>query len=136
MDRTLRGRLPVNRFTRPGQPRRSQALHPDRPSPRRGLHQPEQPAGPTPGRSAASRASSANRPAGARRPCLDRLEDRLQALDDRLRSVEVTFGKVDQRIETLERVIGGGTSLPPVAAVPSNEVDPEALRAGRRADGL
>ena len=36
---------------------------------------------------------------------LDRLEDRLQGLDDRLRAVEVAFGKVDQRLETLERTI-------------------------------
>ena len=36
---------------------------------------------------------------------LDRLEDRLQALDDRLRAVEVAFGKVDQRLETLERTV-------------------------------
>ena len=36
---------------------------------------------------------------------LDRLEDRIQALDDRLRAVEVAFGKVDQRLETLERTV-------------------------------
>ena len=36
---------------------------------------------------------------------LDRLEDRVQALDDRLRAVEVAFGKVDQRLETLERTV-------------------------------
>ena len=34
-----------------------------------------------------------------------RLEDRLDRLDDRLRAVEVAFGKVEQRLETLERVI-------------------------------
>ena len=33
------------------------------------------------------------------------LEDRLQALGDRLRAVEVAFGKVDQRLETLERTV-------------------------------
>ena len=33
---------------------------------------------------------------------LDRLGDRLQVLDDRLRAVEAASGKVDQRRETLE----------------------------------
>ena len=36
---------------------------------------------------------------------LQRLQDRLQGLDDRLRAVEVAFGKVEQRLATLERVM-------------------------------
>ena len=36
---------------------------------------------------------------------LERLEDRVQSLDDRLRAVEVAFGKVDQRLETIERTV-------------------------------
>ena len=33
-----------------------------------------------------------------------RLEDRLNAMDDRLRAVEIAFAKVDQRLATLERL--------------------------------
>ena len=33
-----------------------------------------------------------------------RLDARIDALDDRLRAVEVAFGKVDQRLATLERL--------------------------------
>lgn len=33
------------------------------------------------------------------------LRAEVRALDDRLRSVEIAFGKVDQRLETLERAI-------------------------------
>lgn len=36
---------------------------------------------------------------------IDRVDARLIAIDDRLRAVEVGFGKVDQRLLTLERVI-------------------------------
>ena len=36
---------------------------------------------------------------------LHRLDDRLRRFDDRLRGVEVEFGRVDQRLLTLERVI-------------------------------
>ena len=36
---------------------------------------------------------------------IDRVDARLIAVDDRLRAVEVGFGKVDQRLLTLERVI-------------------------------
>ena len=36
---------------------------------------------------------------------LRRVEDRLDGFDERLRAVEVAFGKVDQRLATLERVI-------------------------------
>ncbi len=41
---------------------------------------------------------------------MDRIETRLDGFDERLRNVEVAFGKVDQRLLTLERVI-----LPPPA---------------------
>ena len=33
-----------------------------------------------------------------------RLDERLDGLDERLRAVEVELGKVDQRLETLERL--------------------------------
>lgn len=36
---------------------------------------------------------------------LHRLDDRLRRFHDRLRGVEVEFGRVDQRLLTLERVI-------------------------------
>ena len=36
---------------------------------------------------------------------MDRIEDRLDGFDERLRAVEVSFGKVDQRLLTLERAI-------------------------------
>ena len=39
---------------------------------------------------------------------MDRIETRLDGFDERLRNVEIAFGKVDQRLLTLERVI-----LPP-----------------------
>ena len=38
----------------------------------------------------------------------DRFEDRMDGFDARLRAVEVEFGKIDQRLLTLERVL-----LPP-----------------------
>ena len=41
---------------------------------------------------------------------MDRIETRLDGFDERLRNVEIAFGKVDQRLLTLERVI-----LPPQA---------------------
>ena len=41
---------------------------------------------------------------------IDRIETRLDGFDERLRNVEIAFGKVDQRLLTLERVI-----LPPQA---------------------
>lgn len=33
-----------------------------------------------------------------------RLEDRMNAMDDRLRAVEIAFAKVEQRLSTLERL--------------------------------
>ncbi len=36
---------------------------------------------------------------------LERLETDVRSMDDRLRAVEVAFGKVDQRLETLERAL-------------------------------
>ncbi len=36
---------------------------------------------------------------------MDRIESRLAGFDDRLRAVEIAFGKVDQRLATLERAI-------------------------------
>ena len=36
---------------------------------------------------------------------LDRLEQRLDGFDDRLRAVEIAFGRVDQRLLTIERVV-------------------------------
>ena len=35
---------------------------------------------------------------------MDRIETRLDGVDERLRNVEIAFGKVDQRLETLERL--------------------------------
>ena len=39
---------------------------------------------------------------------MDCIETRLDGFDERLRNVEIAFGKVDQRLLTIERVI-----LPP-----------------------
>ena len=39
---------------------------------------------------------------------IDRIETRLDGIDERLRNVEIAFGKVDQRLLTLERIL-----LPP-----------------------
>ena len=39
---------------------------------------------------------------------MDRIENRLDGFDERLRNVEIAFGKVDQRLLTLERIL-----LPP-----------------------
>ena len=36
---------------------------------------------------------------------MDRIETRLDGLDERLRNVELAFGKVDQRLLTIERVV-------------------------------
>ena len=36
---------------------------------------------------------------------MDRIEVRLDGFDERLRAVEIAFGKVDQRLATLERAI-------------------------------
>ena len=36
---------------------------------------------------------------------LERLETDVRGMDARLRAVEVAFGKIDQRLETLERAI-------------------------------
>ena len=36
---------------------------------------------------------------------MDRIETRLDAFDERLRNVEIAFGKVDQRLLTIERVV-------------------------------
>ena len=35
---------------------------------------------------------------------LDRIETRMDGFDTRLRAVEIAFGKVDQRLATLERL--------------------------------
>ncbi len=39
---------------------------------------------------------------------MDRIETRLDGFDERLRNVEIAFGKIDQRLLTLERIL-----LPP-----------------------
>ena len=36
---------------------------------------------------------------------MDRIEQRMDGFDTRLRAVEIAFGKVDQRLLTLERII-------------------------------
>ena len=36
---------------------------------------------------------------------MDRIETRLNGFDERLRNVEIAFGKVDQRLLTIERVV-------------------------------
>ena len=36
---------------------------------------------------------------------IDRIETRLDGFDERLRNVEIAFGKVDQRLLTIERII-------------------------------
>ena len=36
---------------------------------------------------------------------IDRIEARLDGMDERLRNVEIAFGKVDQRLLTIERVV-------------------------------
>ena len=36
---------------------------------------------------------------------LERLETDVRSMDDRLRAVEIAFGKVDQRLATLERAL-------------------------------
>ena len=36
---------------------------------------------------------------------MDRIETRLDGMDDRLRNVGIAFGKVDQRLLTIERVV-------------------------------
>ena len=36
---------------------------------------------------------------------MDRMETRLDGMDERLRNVEIAFGKVDQRLLTIERVV-------------------------------
>ncbi len=41
---------------------------------------------------------------------MDRIDTRLDGFDERLRNVEIAFGKVDQRLLTIERVL-----LPPQA---------------------
>ena len=43
---------------------------------------------------------------------IDRLETDVRSMDDRLRAVEIAFGKVDQRLETLERAILPAASPP------------------------
>ena len=44
---------------------------------------------------------------------IDRLETDVRSLDDRLHGVEIAFGKVDQRLETLERAILPSAASPP-----------------------
>ena len=36
---------------------------------------------------------------------IDRLENRLESVDDRLRGVEQEFARVNQRLETIERIV-------------------------------
>ena len=43
---------------------------------------------------------------------IGRLETDVRSMDDRLRAVEIAFGKVDQRLETLERAILPAASPP------------------------
>ena len=40
---------------------------------------------------------------------MDRIETRLDGFDERLRNVEIAFGKVDQRLLTIERVVLPGS---------------------------
>ena len=42
---------------------------------------------------------------GAVNARIDRIETRLDGLDERLRNVEIALGKVDQRLLTIERVV-------------------------------
>ena len=42
---------------------------------------------------------------GAVRTEIGALRTEMRRMDDRLRAVEIAFGKVDQRLETLERII-------------------------------
>ncbi len=44
---------------------------------------------------------------------MDRIEVRLDRFDERLRAVEIAFGKIDQRLETLERAILPTAPPPP-----------------------
>ena len=41
-----------------------------------------------------------------------RIESRIEGLDERLRSVENTLGKIDQRLLTIERVVLPGAEQP------------------------
>ena len=43
---------------------------------------------------------------------IDRLEADVRGMDDRLRAVEIAFGQVNQRLETLERAILPAASPP------------------------
>ena len=43
---------------------------------------------------------------------IERLDTDLRGMDDRLRTVEIAFGRVDQRLETLERAILPAASPP------------------------
>ena len=43
---------------------------------------------------------------------MDRIETRLDGIDERLRNVEIAFGRVDQRLLTLERIILPATDQP------------------------
>ena len=43
---------------------------------------------------------------------IDRLETDVRAMDDRLRTVGIAFGRVDQRLETLARAISPAASPP------------------------
>ena len=45
------------------------------------------------------------RAVGGVRTDLRAVHDRLDRLDDRLRAVEIAFGKVDQRLLTIERIV-------------------------------
>ena len=47
---------------------------------------------------------------------LDGFDDRLDGFDDRLRNVEIEFGKVDQRLATIERILLPGSAQPAGAA--------------------
>jgi hypothetical protein len=43
---------------------------------------------------------------------MERLENRFDGMDERLRSVEIALGKVDQRLLTIERVVLPGNAQP------------------------
>lgn len=43
---------------------------------------------------------------------LDGFDERLDGFDERLRNVEIEFGKVDQRLATIERILLPGSAQP------------------------
>ena len=60
---------------------------------------------------------------------MDRLETRLDSLDARLRAVEVSFGRSDQRLVTLERILlPGPADEQPTRDAPTPDEPPAAGR--------